>query len=180
MSQKVMQQALEALEWNYNTDLDNIPACEQWAKMLNENITALRAALAEPEQNPFGDDAERYARKLHEEREYYKALFTEHKPQTTHWEGCEAVHPECKAKTELKRKSDAIQRLWKERDELLSECRTLVRQNGEWQELTAELVEALRGIVEFVDRPVEGQRPDVWARRVGQARAALTKVEASK
>ena len=58
------QQALEALEWNYNTDLDNIPACEQWAKMLNENITALRAALAEP--------------------------------QTTHWEGCEAVHPECR------------------------------------------------------------------------------------
>ncbi len=44
------QQALEALEWNYNTDLDNIPACEQWAKMLNETITNLRAALAEPEQ----------------------------------------------------------------------------------------------------------------------------------
>ena len=61
------QQALEAFEWNYNTDLDNIPACEQWAKMLKENITALRAALAEP--------------------------------QTTHWEGCEAVHPEC-GKTE--------------------------------------------------------------------------------
>ena len=96
MSQKVMQQALEALEWNYNTDLDNIPACEQWAKMLNETITALRAALAELDsdyergfvdgmnmqtkrsvdkavnrmaQNPFGDDAERYARKLREERE---------------------------------------------------------------------------------------------------------------
>ena len=31
-------------------------------------IEALEAALAEPEQ----------------------------KPQTTHWEGCEAVHPECK------------------------------------------------------------------------------------
>ena len=60
------QQALEAVEWNYNTDLDNIPACEQWAKMLNENITTLLAALAEP--------------------------------QTTHWEGCEAVHPECEEK----------------------------------------------------------------------------------
>ena len=58
------QQALEAFEWNYATDLDNIPACEQWAKMLKENITALRAALAEP--------------------------------QTTHWEGCEEVHPECR------------------------------------------------------------------------------------
>jgi len=67
MSRAVMQQALEALEWNYNTDLDNIPACEQWAKMLNETITALRAALAEP--------------------------------QTTHWEGCEAVHPECKVRS---------------------------------------------------------------------------------
>ena len=31
------QMALEALDWNYNTDLDNIPACEQWAKMLKEN-----------------------------------------------------------------------------------------------------------------------------------------------
>ncbi len=45
---------------------------------------------------------------------------------------------------ELERESDAIQRLWKERDELRSECQTLVRQNGEWQELNAELVEALR------------------------------------
>ena len=48
-----MQQALEALEWNYNTDLDNIPACEQWAKMLNETITALKQALAEPEQKSW-------------------------------------------------------------------------------------------------------------------------------
>ena len=86
------QQALEALE----------PDCELAEWYVNElrekAITALRAALAEPEQNPFGDDAERYARKLHDERESYKALFTEHKPQTTHWEGCEAVHPECKEK----------------------------------------------------------------------------------
>ena len=59
-------------------------------------------AVAEPEQNPFGDDAERYARKLREEREAYKALFTEHKPQTTHWEGCEAVHPECRTEHEVK------------------------------------------------------------------------------
>ena len=82
------QQALEALEWVWGGE-------PLTGKELDA-ITALRAALAEPEQNPFGDDAERYARKLHEERESYKALFTEHKPQTTHWEGCEAVHPECK------------------------------------------------------------------------------------
>ena len=79
------QQALEALKKG-ETKL-------RWAA-----ISALKQALAEPEQNMFGDDAERYARKLHEERESYKALFTEHKPQTTHWEGCEAVHPECKEK----------------------------------------------------------------------------------
>ena len=52
---KAAQQALEALEWNYNTDLDNIPACEQWAKMLNETITALKQALAEPEQEPVAE-----------------------------------------------------------------------------------------------------------------------------
>ena len=86
------QQALEALMKSHTHPL--LPDdCE-------EAITALRAALAEPEQNPFGDDAERYARKLHEERESCKALFTERKPQTTHWEGCEAVHPECKTEQE--------------------------------------------------------------------------------
>ena len=52
MSRELMQQALEAFEWNYNTDLDNIPACEQWAKMLKKNIAALRERLAQPEQEP--------------------------------------------------------------------------------------------------------------------------------
>jgi hypothetical protein len=42
--------ALEAFEWNYNTDLDNIPACEQWAKMLKQNITALRQAIEQAEK----------------------------------------------------------------------------------------------------------------------------------
>jgi len=41
--------AMEAFEWNYNTDLDNIPACEKWAKMLKENIAAIKEALAQPE-----------------------------------------------------------------------------------------------------------------------------------
>lgn len=71
---------------------------------------------------------------------------------------------------ELERKSDAIQRLWKERDELRSECRTLVRQNGEWQELTAELVEALRRCRDMVEHPDNLAFID----------AALAKVEASK
>ena len=44
------KQAREAFEWNFNTDLDNIPACERWAKMLKENITALNQAIAEAEQ----------------------------------------------------------------------------------------------------------------------------------
>jgi hypothetical protein len=30
-----------------HTDLDNIPACEQWVKMLKTNITALRERLGE-------------------------------------------------------------------------------------------------------------------------------------
>ena len=50
--------ALEALEWNYNTDLDNIPACEQWAEMLKKNITALRAALAEPDTCTWWQDGD--------------------------------------------------------------------------------------------------------------------------
>jgi hypothetical protein len=77
-------------------------------KKVNAAIAALHAALAEPDsdyergfvdgmnlqtkgsvdkavnrmaQNPFGDDAERYARKLHEEREAYKALFTAPTPR---------------------------------------------------------------------------------------------------
>ena len=43
----LLRQALEAFEWNMHTDLDNIPACEQWVKMLKTNITALRERLGE-------------------------------------------------------------------------------------------------------------------------------------
>ena len=88
------QQALEALEDDCLVQVSP----NSWERKSDLAILALKQALAEPEQNPFGDDAERYARKLHEWRESYKAIFTEHKPQTTHWEGCEAVHPECKEK----------------------------------------------------------------------------------
>jgi hypothetical protein len=47
---EALKMALEAFKWNYNTDLDNIPACEKWAKMLKENIAAIKEALAQPEQ----------------------------------------------------------------------------------------------------------------------------------
>ena len=53
------QQALEALE-----QVNTSPHLQDCYHAFDGEITALRAALAEP--------------------------------QTTHWEGCEAVHPECK------------------------------------------------------------------------------------
>jgi len=49
MSIEVMRQARNAFIWNFNTDLDNIPACEQWAKMLRKNIDALDKAIADAE-----------------------------------------------------------------------------------------------------------------------------------
>ena len=49
MSIEVMRQARNAFVWNLNTDLDNIPACEQWANMLRKNIDALDKALADAE-----------------------------------------------------------------------------------------------------------------------------------
>lgn len=60
---KLRQAAQQALDYIVATNKSSrfllVPASN-----LNKTITALRAALAEP--------------------------------QTTHWEGCEAVHPECK------------------------------------------------------------------------------------
>ena len=55
MSIEVMRQARNAFVWNLNKDLDNISACEQWAKMLRKNIDALNEALAvpEPAQRPW-------------------------------------------------------------------------------------------------------------------------------
>jgi len=49
MSIEVMRQARNAFIWNLNTDLDNIPACDQWAKMLRKNIDALDKAIADAE-----------------------------------------------------------------------------------------------------------------------------------
>jgi hypothetical protein len=49
MSTEVMRQVRNALVWNLNTDLDNIPACEQWANMLRKNIDDLDKAIADAE-----------------------------------------------------------------------------------------------------------------------------------
>ena len=49
MSIEVMRQVRNALVWNLNTDLDNIPACEQWSEMLRKNIDALDKAMADAE-----------------------------------------------------------------------------------------------------------------------------------
>jgi hypothetical protein len=49
MSIEVMRQVRNALVWNLNTDLDNIPACDQWAKMLRKNIDALDKAITDAE-----------------------------------------------------------------------------------------------------------------------------------
>jgi len=78
------QQALEALEEMWQSD------------KAQSAITALRAALAEPETVMHQYKYQAYC--------YYKEdgklkLGTMPEPQTTHWEGCEAVHPECKEKT---------------------------------------------------------------------------------
>ena len=73
------QQALEAMACMRDmvAHLDNL-------QFIDNAITALRTALAEPEQEPVAWE------------QFYPDIG---KPQTTHWEGCEAVHPECREKT---------------------------------------------------------------------------------
>ena len=87
------QQALEALERG-ETKL-------RWAA-----IAALKQALAEPEHEPVGHAdlginniyifSESEPRVVPAGRTPLYTAPTPRKPQTTHWEGCEAVHPECK------------------------------------------------------------------------------------
>ena len=50
MSIEVMKQALEALEWNYGTDLENIENCTAWLDKLNATIPALRQAIEQAEK----------------------------------------------------------------------------------------------------------------------------------
>ena len=49
---KAAEMALEALEWNYGTDLENIENCMAWLDKMNATIPALRQALSQPEQEP--------------------------------------------------------------------------------------------------------------------------------
>ena len=49
---KAAEMALEALEWNYGTDLENIENCMAWLDKMNATIPALRQALAQPKQEP--------------------------------------------------------------------------------------------------------------------------------
>ena len=46
---KAMKKARNAFVWNVNTDLDNIPACDKWAKMLRDNIDTLDQAIMDSE-----------------------------------------------------------------------------------------------------------------------------------
>ena len=49
---KAAEMALEALEWNYGTDLENIENCMAWLEKMNATIPALRQALAQEEKPP--------------------------------------------------------------------------------------------------------------------------------
>ena len=46
-----------------------------------------------------------------------------------------------------------------------------------WNAQRDALLEALKLIVEFVDAPTEGKRPDVFVMRISKARAAIKKAE---
>jgi hypothetical protein len=70
------QQALEAMAC-----MRDMVAHPDNLQFIDNAITALRTALAEPEQEPVAWE------------QFYPDIG---KPQTTHWEGCEAVHPECR------------------------------------------------------------------------------------
>lgn len=82
------QQALDALE----------PDCElaEWHvnELREKAITDLRAALAE-----LDSDYERgFVDGMNLQTKGSVGKTVNRMAQTTHWEGCEAVHPECKGK----------------------------------------------------------------------------------
>ena len=52
---KAAEMALEALEWNYGTDLENIENCMVWLDKMNATIPALRQALAHPDLAKVGE-----------------------------------------------------------------------------------------------------------------------------
>jgi len=55
---KAAEMALEALEWNYGTDLCDIENCTAWLDKMNATIPALRQALEEPDQDREWTDEE--------------------------------------------------------------------------------------------------------------------------
>ena len=97
MSKAVMQQALEALEGL---------ADYRYTDRVKNTMASLRQALAEPEQEPFMVVAPECAERgcmAHDDRVDGSGIVVQlrekQEPQTTHWEGCEAVHPERKEKS---------------------------------------------------------------------------------
>ena len=108
MSRAAAQQALEALMMM--RDKYEEYACPEYACPARDHadaaITTLRKALAEPEQEQpvawldIDDKGQKHGLRYYsdgnsDEVPLYTAP-TPRKPQTTHWEGCEAVHPECR------------------------------------------------------------------------------------
>ena len=51
---KAAEMALEALEWNYGTDLCDIENCMAWLDKMNATIPALRQALSQPKREWVG------------------------------------------------------------------------------------------------------------------------------
>jgi len=92
------QQALDALE-QYKGVVVTHHDPESFRRMevdggqaARDAIAALRAALAEP-----GSDYERgFVDGMSEQARRSVDKAVNHMAQTTHWEGCEAVHPECR------------------------------------------------------------------------------------
>jgi hypothetical protein len=77
MTIEAMKQALEAFEWNLHTDLDDIRACEQWAKMLKKNITNLRAAIEQAELIQRAEEAFAASEQAEKPNEDYERGFVD-------------------------------------------------------------------------------------------------------
>ena len=101
------QQALEAMAC-----MRDMVAHPDNLQFIDNAITALRTALAEPEQEPFMVVAPECAERgcmAHDDRVDGSGIVVQLRKEQ---EEVRRLH------AELERKSDAIQRLWKERDEL--------------------------------------------------------------
>ena len=105
---KAAEMALEALEWNYGTDLENIENCMAWLEKMNATIPALRQALAQPVDavNTSQERVDETAKRDHEplvwmnkhghvasfqNEEYKDPLYTA--PQKREWVGLDGEIP---------------------------------------------------------------------------------------